>query len=231
MNYKQYLSFYLLLMQMACTSVVWNGGIYDADRAIDTNVVTTQLSGDKIHAFGRISQRSNQPLSGSILMMGEQYWYAIRPDISETIIPTLTTILPKRYAITAPYTGMKQDALTVTVVMNTNHFSSDFCLDYMAENTEERHILRRLKFQPQANPNHYRQCYAVAGSLYAKPKNFAEDYHFHQHIPVQLILQKNTTDIQANKLARNLLLTPLALAVDTVSGMVMLPVLLIGDLF
>ncbi len=214
----------------ACTSVVWNGGIYDADRAINTQTVVRTTGQDHIYAFGHIPHQSKQPFSGSLVMMGGEFWYMIQPDVSEKIITPLTANLPKRYQITRPYGGDVLNALPVTIT-DGSHFSSDFCLDYRAENETEHQTLRQLGFQPQANPQHYRQCYATVGTIYAKPKQFAEDYRFQENIPVQLTLQQNQTNIQTGKLARNILLTPLALAVDALSGMVMVPILVIGDLF
>lgn len=220
----------LIMMQMACTSVVWNGGIYDADRAIDTQTIITQIAHDQIHALGRMPIQPNQPLSGSLVMMGKKYWYVIQSDTAQQIAAPLMKNLPKRYQMTAPYSGAKLDALPVTII-DGNHFYSEFCLDYLAENHQQNQILTQLKFQQQANPQHYRQCYAATGTIYMKPHYFKEDYRFHEYIPIKLTLKQKTTNIQTNKLVRNLLLTPLALAMDAMSGMVMLPVLLIGDLF
>ena len=111
----------LIMMQMACTSVVWNGGIYDADRAIDTQTIITQIAHDQIHALGRMPIQPNQPLSGSLVMMGKKYWYVIQSDTAQQIAAPLMKNLPKRYQMTAPYSGAKLDALPVTII-DGNHF-------------------------------------------------------------------------------------------------------------
>lgn len=220
----------IIILQAACTSVVWNGGIYDADRAIDTQTITTQTTHDHIYAFGQMPIHEHRPLSGSLVMMGQKYWYAMQSDTSQSMLKALLLGLPKRYQITAPYSGKRLNRLPITVI-DGRYFSSEFCLDYVAENGVEQDKLLRLQFQVQANSRHFRQCYAIAGKLYHKPSQFQTHHHFHKYMPIELTIKQNTTHIQPNKLARNVLLTPFALAVDTVSGMVMLPILLIGDLF
>lgn len=219
----------ILFGQTACTSVVWNGGIYDADRAINTHTVVQTTDHDQIHAFAYVPH-NGEPLSGSLMMMGGKYWYAIQSDISTELLAPLAARLPQRYQITAPYTGKTLAALPVSIT-DGSHFHSDFCLDYHAQNPHEHQTLQKLRFQPQANPQHYRLCYAAEGTVYTKPQQFPEDYRFRNSIPIELTLQQNQTNIDKSKLASHILLTPLALAVDTVSGMIMLPILVIGDLF
>lgn len=221
----------ILFCQTACTSVVWNGGIYDADRAINTHTVVQTTTQDQIHAFAYVPHQTyDNALAGCLIMMGGKYWYAIQEDISAELFTPLAAQLPQRYQITAPYTGKSLSALPVTLT-DGSHFHSEFCLDYHAQNLHEHQILQKLRFQPQANPQHYRQCYAAEGIIYTKPQQFPEDYRFHNSIPIELTLQQNQINIDKSKLASHILLTPLALAVDTVSGMIMLPILAIGDLF
>lgn len=230
MMLKKYFLFMMFIFQTACTSVIWNGGIYDADRAINTQMVIQSTAHDQIVAFGRIPEQSNNPLSGSLVMMGENYWYAVQPHISTQITAPLSANLTKRYQISTPYRNEILTHLPVTLI-DGQHFESDFCLDYVLENESERAVLQQLRFQLQANPNHYRQCFATTGTIYHKPQQFTPDYHFQKNIPVQITLKQNQTKIQTDKLARNILLTPLALAVDTISGIIMLPALMLGDLF
>lgn len=113
--------------QAACTSVVWNGGVYDADRAIDTHITHT-LAHDQIHAFGRTA-------AGHLLMMGERHWYAVRDDVSQDLQRVLQAQLPAAYQITVPYTGSKSDTLPI-VVHENQQFSSQFCLDYAIQNAK-----------------------------------------------------------------------------------------------
>lgn len=219
----------ILLSQTACTSVVWNGGIYDADRAIQTHTVIQTTAQDPIYAMTRLPDNSGE-WSGSLILLGEQYWYALQTDISEPVMAAFTADLSQPYQLTAPYRGNVLSVLPITIT-DKQQFSSDFCLDYHATQPEEIAKLQQLAFQVQAQPQHYRQCYAITGKIYAKPSRFTVDYRLRTNITAQLTFEQNQIDIHAGKLAMNLLLTPWALAVDTVSGMIMLPVLMIGDLF
>lgn len=216
--------------QAACTSVVWNGGVYDADRAIDTHITHT-LAHDQIHAFGRTA-------TGHLLMMGERHWYAVRDDVSQDLQRVLQAQLPAAYQITLPYTGSKSDTLPI-VVHENQQFSSQFCLDYAIQNAknpqqqaQENHILRQMQFQQQINPNLYRKCFAIVGSLHAPLSSLhgQNPPQSRSKIAVQLQIEQQHTQIQSNKLARNILLTPLALMADVAGGLVMLPALILGDL-
>lgn len=218
----------LIVLQTACTSVVWNGGVYDADRAIDTHITHT-VQHDQIHGFGRLS-------SGDLVMLGERYWYAVRSDVSADLQRVLQVNLPWQYQIVAPYSGDKLLALPILLQEN-QIFSSQFCLDYrvpyaapVSQQRKEVNDLILLKFQQQLQPNVYRKCFALVGRVHA-PQQANFDRQFHTTIDVDLQIEQATTTIQSNKLARNILLTPLALAADAVSGMIMLPALILGDLF
>ena len=78
-----------LLAQTACTSVLWNGGIYDADRAIQTQRQITRTQSDTIHAISQIPRHANPQLSGSLILQGEHYWYAIHPRVSQDLAAPL----------------------------------------------------------------------------------------------------------------------------------------------
>lgn len=218
-----------MLFQAACTSVVWNGGVYDADRAIETHISHT-TSSDQIHAFGRTA-------TGHLMMMGEKHWYAVRDDVSSDLQQVLQANLPANYQITEPYSGTTLPQMPVTVHQN-QLFSSQFCLDYLIrkhtpqkQQVTEIHALRQMKFQQQLNLNLYRKCFAIAGHLHPPPEKWQYDARFHTDIAVKLQIEQQHTKIQSNKLARNILLTPFAFVADVAGGMVMLPALILGDLF
>lgn len=224
----RWLAIVLLALPTACTSVVWNGGVYDADRAIDTHITHTTQH-DQIHGFARLP-------SGDLMMLGERYWYAVRPDVSGDLQQVLQANLPWRYQITAPYSGEKWTALPILLQTNQT-FSSQFCLDYLVQHqtpiSQQKNEINRLiylKFQQQLKPNVYRKCFAIVGKVHA-PQQAKFDQKFHTTIQVNLQIEQATTKIQSDKLARNILLTPFALAADAVSGMMMLPALILGDLF
>ena len=229
----------LILTQTACTSVLWNGGIYDADRAIKTQRQITRTQNDTIHAISQIPRHASAQLSGSLILQGEQYWYALHPSISQDLAATLRAPLSQPYHITQPYSGSLQASLRIRIT-DQSHFVSNFCLDYTiqgslktsaANATNERSILTTLKFQPQANPNHYRKCIATTGSIYQTPPSNTISQTLPQPIPAELVFEEKKVSISRRKLTRNVLFTPLALAADITSGMVMIPVLLLSDLF
>lgn len=237
------IAFLLLLTQTACTSVLWNGGIYDADRAIKTQRQITRTQNDTIHTISQIPRHASAQLSGSLILQGEQYWYALHPSISQDLAATLRTPLSQPYHITQPYSGSPQASLRIRIT-DQSHFVSNFCLDYTiqgslktsaaktsAAQNNERSILTTLKFQPQANPNHYRKCIATTGSIYQTPPSNAISQTLPQPIPAELVFEEKKVSISRRKLTRNVLFTPLALAADITSGMVMIPVLLLSDLF
>lgn len=218
-----------VLFQAACTSVVWNGGVYDADRAIETHISHTS-DHDQIHAFGRTS-------TGHLMMMGEKHWYAVRDDVSHDFQQVLQATLPANYQITEPYSGTILPQMPVTVHQN-RRFSSQFCLDYLIRDRNpkqqqetETHRLKQMQFQQQLNPNLYRKCFAIVGHLQHPPDKWQYDARFHTDIAVKLQIEQQHTKIQSNKLARNILLTPFAFVADVAGGMVMLPALILGDLF
>ena len=238
----------LILTQTACTSVLWNGGIYDADRAIKTQRQITRTQNDTIHTISQIPRHASVQLSGSLILQGEQYWYALHPSISQDLATTLLAPLSQPYHITQPYSGSPQASLRIRIT-DQSHFVSNFCLDYTIQgslktsaasfsednsrnsHSDERNILTTLKFQPQANPNHYRKCIATTGSIYQTPPSNTISQTLPQPIPAELVFEEKKVSISRRKLTRNVLFTPLALAADITSGMVMIPVLLLSDLF
>ena len=233
------IAFLLLLTQTACTSVLWNGGIYDADRAIQTQRQITRTQNDTIHTISQIPRHASAQLSGSLILQGEQYWYALHPSISQDLAATLRAPLSQPYHITQPYSGSPQASLRIRIT-DQSHFVSNFCLDYTIQGSlkmneananNERNILTTLKFQPQANPNHYRKCIATTGSIYQTPPSNTISQTLPQSIPAELVFEEKKVSISRRKLTRNVLFTPLALAADITSGMVMIPVLLLSDLF
>lgn len=242
------IAFLLLLAQTACTSVLWNGGIYDADRAIKTQRQITRTQNDTIHTISQIPRHASAQLSGSLILQGEQYWYALHPSISQDLAATLRAPLSQPYHITQPYSGSPQASLRIRII-DQSHFVSNFCLDYTIQGSlktnavsfseaktsnaqsDERNILTTLKFQPQANPNHYRKCIATTGSIYQTPPSNTISQTLPQPIPAELMFEEKKVSISRRKLTRNVLFTPLALAADITSGMVMIPVLLLSDLF
>ncbi|MDK4680724.1 hypothetical protein QDY72_00235 [Kingella negevensis] len=206
----------------ACTSVIWNGGVYDADRAVDAQIKFDKVQSESINAFARDNT------SGSLMLLGKHYWYAVHPKISQELIAVLQT--PYEYRITAPYRGEKLRALPVRLI-DKNHFTSDFCLDYQAKNADVK-TLQSLGFQAQYRAGHYRKCFAITGQVYTpKPTQPENITSLPYTIPVKAVLLNTKIELQPEKLARNVLLTPLALAVDAASGVIMLPVLVLGDLF
>ena len=154
--------------------------------------------------------------------------------MSQDLAATLRAPLPQPYRITQPYSGTPQPNLRI-LITDQNHFISNFCLDYIAQSNptepSEQTTLAQLKFQPQATPNHYRKCIATTGTVYHTPPGNSISHTLPQPIQAELVFEEQKVSISRRKLTRNVLFTPLALAADITSGMVMMPVLLISDLF
>lgn len=222
----------LILFQAACTSVLWNGGVYDADRAIETNTAV-RTEADRIVAMTLVPQSAQNPLSGSLMMLGGRYWYAVRPPVSYSLAQTLQARLSQPYRIVAPYSGLPRRSLPVRIT-DQNHFYSSFCLDYTLSGSlksREETVLQSLGFQQQQRSSEYRKCFAAAGTVYRSPPDGGAYTAFVQAVPAELSFQEKKTNVRRNKLVRNVLFTPVALAADTISGILMMPVLLLGDLF
>ncbi|ULJ61340.1 hypothetical protein [Wielerella bovis] len=229
---KRIILILLLCMHAACTSVIWNGGIYDADRAIDTENITQHTENDMIVGVSVVTETPNEPLSGRLVLQGVRYWYAVRADVSRDLTHILQTKLPRQYRIVAPYSGNVLRQLPV-VVQDKYQFHSDFCLDYRVRANEPNsaQTLRAMGFQQQIADTHWRKCFALVGDVYAKPDYAAQKVQvLTQRIPVALTMKSMQTKVQPEKLARNVLLTPLGLAIDVMGGAIMLPILIIGDL-
>ena len=67
--------------------------------------------------------------------------------------------------------------------------------------------------------------------MYHTPPSNSTSHTLPQPIQAELVFEEQKVSISRRKLTRNVLFTPLALAADITSGMVMMPVLLISDLF
>lgn len=227
----KYLFLLLVLLPTACTSVLWNGGVYDADRAINVSSINQSTETDRIGAFIRIPEYPNESFSGSLMLLGERYWYAVHQSVSSNLTATLQAPLPRHYHITQPYTGALLTALPIRINA-AQQFSSEFCLDYHVNNEQssEITILRQLHFQEQYHATHYRKCFAITGRRYA-PNATTNAQFFRQPFPVVLTLQRQRITVQNNKLVRNILLTPFSVALDIAGSAVMLPILIVSDLF
>ena len=208
-----------------CTFMLWG------HNPATSSYSTYQDAGhDQVLAFGRAQRSSGELKQGSLVMMGERYWYALKVDHSEALLPVLNAKLSRRYDITSSDKEQKNlIALPVTLQDKGKHFSSDFCLSYTPANQQERDVLTELKFTaPKESPEHYSRCFYAYGSVFAKPDNAQTDYRFEQPVPVSLRLQHDHTSVNGVNLIHNILWTPFTLALDAAGAVVALPLITLG---
>ncbi|MDO4879084.1 MAG: thiosulfate sulfurtransferase [Neisseria sp.] len=209
----------------ACTAMLW--GMFPAS---NTETISREIGSDQVRAFGVVRDKNSQLAVGSLVMMGDKYWYVVDLDSSQKTAAVLNAGLPQRYAINKGETGGEGE-LSVYIEPN-QRFRSSFCLKYTPEQPQEAAKLEQLGFKRrkagQEEGKEYIQCFDIAGSFYAKPQQAKRDYRFESPVPVRLMTKESKTSVNAENLVRNLLFTPVTLALDAAGGVLMLPALLLG---
>ncbi|WP_038329979.1 hypothetical protein [Kingella kingae] len=209
-----------VLSQSSCTTLFLWG-----KNPPTTHTTTYQdIGSDQVHAFGRAERDSNQLKAGSLLMMGDKYWYALDADDSTNLLPVLNAKLTNHYQI---YYGDEILTAMPVVLTEKSRFSSDFCLKYTPAGslkTQEAQTLQSLQFKPLGKqPETYARCFYTNGTLFAKPMQSPVDYRFEQVVPVKLSQEITHSKINGENLIGNILFTPIALAIDAMIGIVVLP--------
>lgn len=197
------------------------------------NIYYQNIGSDKIHAFGHRKTATEQIAAGSLIMMGERYWYALDPTSSNTMQAVLTAKLSQRYQI---FDAKDSEALLALPALLSDEknptFSSRFCLRYdipahLPKNqaAQEQAELQRLAFNRQTDmPQQYRRCFKAAGQTFAKPENSTADHHFEHYLPVSLEMTKvETQQKSAADVLGNIIMTPIALVADAAIAVVAVP--------
>lgn len=221
----------LTLSLTGCTLLLWGENPATSNYTVHHNNGT-----DHIHAFGRAQQNSKQIPQGSLVMMGERYWYIINLGDSNELFTVLSSGLSKPYIIQKRGGEAGSDTLRATLNEQAQRFTSDVCLSYHLDPSQagtyqnEKITLENIGFTPdEADSNTYRQCYSTDGHYYVTPEQtIAAEYQFAQRIPVKLTTTETRTEANVDNIISNTLMTPATLALDAVGAVIILPLWLIN---
>lgn len=233
---KSFIPFMLsaaFLLNGCVTGHLWSEATSD-----DISISYQDIGSDKIHAFGQVKTTTAQLEAGSLIMMGERYWYVLNPDSSEDIQTVLNAKLSQRYQIFDHNNRKPLPALPAVLSEEKDPtFSSRFCLRYdipehlsATQAAQEQTELLREKFTPAAEmPQQYHRCFSAVGKTFSKPENFKVDYRFEQYVPVSLEMRR--TEKKSKDMLDVLLTivaTPIALTTDAAIAVVAVPALLLS---
>ncbi|MDO4879468.1 MAG: hypothetical protein Q3966_09305 [Neisseria sp.] len=208
------------LMLNACTAMLWR--TFPAD---GTETSVREIGSDQVRAFGIVRDKNSQLAVGSLVMMGDKYWYVVDTEPSRKAAAVLNAGLPQRYTIGRGETG-RHGELSVYLEPG-QRFRSPFCLKYTPEQPQETAKLEQLGFNKsqkigEKENKEYIQCFSISGSFYAKPQQAKQDYRFESPVPVRLMVMDSKTGVDPLTLVRNILFTPVTLALDAVGGVFLL---------
>lgn len=204
-----------------CTIALWS-----MNPASKTTYNYQDAGIDKVYAFGQTQKDSSQLKAGSLVMMGEKYWYALDKNAAQQLLPVLNAKLARQYQIKDHYHN-DVEGLPVDIQHKEQRFTSDFCLHYTTHNAKEIAILQDLSFkQWDKQPATYTKCFVNLGKVFAKPVSAKADYRFEQSVPVVLRVRTESKDVNVINLLNNIVMTPFAVAGD----LVILPLVGIGTL-
>ncbi|MCF7530201.1 hypothetical protein ACOR62_07405 [Neisseria lisongii] len=191
-----------------------------------------QVAKENVYAFGMTKADSEQLKKGSLVMMGERYWFAVNPDDSAKLTDVLAAKLDKQFDIVDEYVHRPLQALPVELkAAEGNDFVSEFCLRYTPQKPSETAELQRLQFKlNNAGKNTYIRCLRATGQYFAAPQQAQPDYRFQKTVPVEVYYETSEKHTDKVKLAANILSTPFTLAIDAAATVVALPLAVLGVL-
>ncbi|ULJ69744.1 thiosulfate sulfurtransferase [Wielerella bovis] len=209
----------LVLSLNGCTMMLW--GL----KPFYTTDYHYQDAGmDNVYAFGQIQQDNPQLKAGSLLMMGDKYWYALDKDTAQRLLPVLNAKLARQYQI-KDYSHDDVKGLPVTIYTENQRFNSNFCLHYTTRDAKEITVLQDLSFKKwDKQPETYVRCFLNNGEIFSKPVSAKSDYRFEQSVPVVLQVRTESKNVDVGDLLGRILVTPLTLAADVV----LIPIGLLG---
>lgn len=194
----------------ACTARLW-----ETNPVSETKRRYQDAGMDKVYAFGQTQQDSPQLKAGSLLMMGDKYWYALDKETAQRLLPVLNAKLARQYQIKDYFTHEDAKGLPVTIMAKNQRFESNFCLHYQTNDVKEIAVLQNLSFKKyEMLPETYAHCFNIAGNIFAKPVSAKADYRFEQSVPVVLRVETEHKSVNVFNLLNNLLVTPLTLVGD-----------------
>lgn len=214
----------VFLSLSGCTGILWANHPVTGTESVDVDI-----GRDQIRAFGVVRDANSQLGIGSLVMMGDRYWYVLNPESSKEA----AAVLNGGVGLAKPYTigksgNNRENELAVRIKENQK-FDSSFCLNYAAEKPQEAAKLESLGFKKDYGRPYYSRCFGhVSGMFYTTPPQAKRDYRFQTPVPVKLTARETKNHFNAANLVGNILVTPITLAADTVLGIIALPMIIFG---
>lgn len=185
---------------------------------------------DNITAFAVATADSSQLKKGSLILVGEKYWYVLDQGEENTRrLAQLRAQFPKAFSFKSKgnLEANKRYKNNTFVLERREEekgsFRSEYCLGYKTDNPAEAKQLAALGFDKK--PDGYETCSAVTGKMYAVGNlKVPAEYRFESRLPVQLGRSYGKSAPAGNKVAAALL-TPLALAADAVATVTVYPIM------
>lgn len=236
---KKLALFSLLLATLnGCTGLLWSqNGFLAGSRDMVDNQYTTEyrdIGNDDIRAFAMVKPDSQTLPANSLLMMGDNYWYAVDPKKSQELVAALRAPLSQRFQILVSKPNEKavysaSDSLYLDISKSEDGSMTfgipALCLKYSvptelsaAAQQKERNALLQADFKLNQG-NTYSTCfYHIHGTIYAKPEKLPAEYQFERSIPVHLYSSstKIEKDVNGKMVLRNIALTPFTVVGDIV---------------
>ncbi|WP_315360115.1 hypothetical protein [Neisseria bacilliformis] len=185
---------------------------------------------DNITAFAVATADSSQFKKGSLIMVGEKYWYVLDQGEENTRrLAQLRAQFPKAFSFKSKGDlEANKHYKNNTFVLERREeedgsFRSEYCLGYQTDNPAEAKQLAALGFDKK--PDGYETCSAVTGKIYAVGNlKVPAEYRFESRLPVQVGRSYAKVPSSGQKVAAALL-TPLTLAADAVATVTVYPIM------
>ena len=119
------------------------------------------FGGDNLVAFGQVSEDHPPLQAGSLILVGQIYWFAVNKAESAELMRVLTSDLPRQFLFTDQSGSKTYQVLTVILdEKDRQHFTSEVCLRYDTTEPTEVAKLQALDFQPRkiGNEPAYGRC-------------------------------------------------------------------------
>lgn len=247
-----------IIFSLLLAGLVGSGGcitstMWQKQTHYKTTVHQNSLGKDAVVAFGQASQDSSQIQKGSLVMMGKKYWYVLPPQQSNELLSLLQARLSKPYTIVPIFKrdkGMEGSTLyaenefPVEILEEKAQFNSNFCLEYATTDQNEINTLLKLGFSRDSSRSSmanngsinsvYTQCLSTPGQYFATSNSVSAQYYFTTPISVtlyseELETQRYKEEFGSLGIAKRILLTPGALALDSLGAIIGLPLLMMMD--
>ena len=184
---------------------------------------------DNITAFAVATADSSQFKKGSLIMVGEKYWYVLDQDKeSPQHLAQLRAQFPKAFSFKSKgdleeNKRYRNNTFVLESRQENGTFRSEYCLGYQTDNPTEAKQLAALGFDKK--PDGYETCSAVTGKIYAVGNlKVPAEYRFESRLPVQ-IGHSYIKSASVGKKAAAVLFTPFTLAADAIATVTVYPIM------